>query len=263
MPLFALGHNDMPKKTKKQVQKPAVPPPTRLQPVVRIEVRNPREATRRSPAPQTSKSLADYTTERTTYSSLRPKSTNATYAPPRERNFATPPKPANAKKPEPAYRTMAPVYDDKIATNVYDRAMDRNYSHSTRAIVAFAEVCSQVREAVSAKRSAPKETTKEIIHSLMTIRYHSLWTISSPSQLPQSLPLRHLSNQSTIRKTPPPVRSSFPDPYETYLKSLPNGQTPDTLIVAKESSALRSIFPLVDHQQHVEASSTPVRKLSP
>jgi len=59
------------------------------------------------------------------------------------------------------------------------------------------------------------------------------------------------------QKTPPPGSLIIPDPYETYLKSLPNGQTPDTLVVAKESSALQSIFPLVDHQQHVEAIIDP------
>ena len=38
---------------------------------------------------------------------------------------------------------------------------------------------------------------------------------------------------------------------------LPPGAVPDTLVVAKESSALRSIFPLVNHQQHVECIIDP------
>jgi len=49
MPLFALGQNDMPKKTKKPVQKPQFPPPTRLQPVVEIEVGNPKESNAKIP----------------------------------------------------------------------------------------------------------------------------------------------------------------------------------------------------------------------
>ena len=43
------------------------------------------------------------------------------------------------------------------------------------------------------------------------------------------------------------------DAYDVYLKSLPQGATPDVLMVAKESPALRSIRPLIDHQQHVES----------
>jgi hypothetical protein len=55
----------------------------------------------------------------------------------------------------------------------------------------------------------------------------------------------------------PPGALVIPDPYETYLKTLPAGVVPRQLIVAKESSALRSIFPLVDHQQQVESIIDP------
>jgi len=101
-----------------------------------------------------------------------------------------------------------------------------------------------------------RKPRKRFIHSLMTIatirsgrsRVESITTVATASTL---------SNQSTIRKHRRRVRSSFPTLMRHILKSLPNGQTPDTLIVAKESSALRSIFPLVDHQQHVEAIIDP------
>ena len=48
---------------------------------------------------------------------------DATYIPPANRNFAAAPKPAPPKKSEPAYKTLPPVYDGKIATDVYDRTM--------------------------------------------------------------------------------------------------------------------------------------------
>ena len=51
---------------------------------------------------------------------------------------------------------------------------------------------------------------------------------------------------------PPPGLLIIPDPYETYLKKLPAGIIPRQLIIAKELSAIRSIFPLVDHQQQVK-----------
>jgi hypothetical protein len=48
----------------------------------------------------------------------------ATYAAPQNRNFAVPPKPTAHKKVEPAYFTLPPIYDEKIAVNVYDHAME-------------------------------------------------------------------------------------------------------------------------------------------
>ena len=51
---------------------------------------------------------------------------------------------------------------------------------------------------------------------------------------------------------PPPGTFIVPDPYKTYFKLLPSSMVPELLIVAKESSALWSIFLLVDNQQHIE-----------
>jgi hypothetical protein len=242
-------------------------PATRLQPVVEIEVRQSKGKQREDPPVQSTSSSAPCNKSPEVAPSIPTgeppvhpfaEVNDATYAPPHERNFATPPKPANAKKPEPAYRTMAPVYDDKIATNVYDRAMDSQITLTQRELLSLSpEVRSQVREAVSAKRSAPKEATKEI------------HTLANDDSLPFALddlepdPTSTATTASTFvhsiyhQKVPPPGSLIIPDPYETYLKSLPNGQTPDTLVVAKESSALRSIYPLVDHQQHVEAIIDP------
>jgi hypothetical protein len=91
---------------------------------------------------------------------------DATYAPPQEWNFAAPPKPANAKKPKPAYHTMAPIHDDKTMTNVYDRAMDLQITLTQCKLLSLSlEVCSQVHKAVSTKQSTPKDAMKEI-HTL-------------------------------------------------------------------------------------------------
>ncbi|THH15837.1 hypothetical protein EW146_g4709 [Bondarzewia mesenterica] len=48
---------------------------------------------------------------------------------------------------------------------------------------------------------------------------------------------------------PPKGSLIIPDPYEAYFNSLTLDEEPEPLIVAKESSALRSILPLIDHQQ--------------
>src|SRR6202034_4146384 len=180
---------------------------------------------------------------------------DATYAAPQTRNFGTAPKPPAMKKAEPAYRTQAPVYDGKIAADVYDRAMSTSVMLTQRELLSLSpEVRSQVREATSAKRSAPKEPVKEI-HTLAEADNlpSALDDLATENNYPNSI----FTNAIHQPATPPPGSLIIPDPYEMYLKSLPNGATPETLVVAKESSALRSIYPLVDNQQHVESIIDP------
>jgi hypothetical protein len=176
---------------------------------------------------------------------------NTTYAAPQNRNFGTAPKPPVTKKAEPAYRTQAPIYDGKTAADVYDRVMLISVMLTQRKLLSLSpEVCSQVREATLAKRSAPKEPVKEI------------HTLAEDDNLPSALddlaaennyPNLIFTNAIHQPATPPPGSLIIPDPYEMDLKSLPNGATPETLVIAKESSALRSIYPLVDNQQHIES----------
>jgi hypothetical protein len=184
---------------------------------------------------------------------------DATYAAPQLRNFGTLPKPAPPKKQEPAYRTLPPIYDGKIAADVYDRAMATPVTVTQRELLSLSpEVRSQVREATSAKRTTNKEGNAKEIHT-----YAEDDSIAAalddiePGEPQYRLPTSTFMNFIHQSKTPPPGSLIIPDPYETYLKTLPIGAIPDRLIVAKESSALRSIFPLVDHQRHVEAILDP------
>jgi hypothetical protein len=59
------------------------------------------------------------------------------YAVPQDRNFGALPKPAAPKKPEPAYRTLPPIYDGKIATDVYDRAMAASVTLTQRELLSL------------------------------------------------------------------------------------------------------------------------------
>ena len=159
------------------------------------------------------------------------------------------------KKAEPAYRTHAPIYDGKIAADVYDHAMAASVTLTQRELLSLSpEVRSQVREATSAKRNAPKDPAKEI-HTLAEDDNlpFALDDLATDNIYPNSI----FTNAVHQPDTPPPGSLIILDPYETYLKLLPNGTIPETLVVAKESSALRSIFPLVDNQQHVEAIIDP------
>jgi len=105
------------------------------------------------------------------------------------------------------------------------------------------------------KQSASKNTMKEI-HT--PTNDHSLSMILNLSQLAWQQPLQ-LSCSIYHQKSHTTWFTHHFQPIQTYLKSLPNGQTPDMLVVSKESLAPWSIFPLVDHPS---TSLTLVHKLS-
>ncbi|EED82015.1 predicted protein [Postia placenta Mad-698-R] len=52
---------------------------------------------------------------------------DATYAPPNVRNFATPPKPSNDKGKEPAYKTIVPIIQPKLAEEIFQRSMKSQF----------------------------------------------------------------------------------------------------------------------------------------
>ncbi|ETW82042.1 hypothetical protein HETIRDRAFT_101423 [Heterobasidion irregulare TC 32-1] len=83
---------------------------------------------------------------------------DATYAPPRDRNIGVLPNGSVVKKDGPAYKMTAPIYDEKIASEVYNRAMSTQVTLTQRELLSLApEVRSQVREATSARRTPPKD----------------------------------------------------------------------------------------------------------
>src|SRR6267154_1549276 len=93
---------------------------------------------------------------------------DATYIPPANRNFAAVPKPAPPKKSEPAYKTLPPVYDGKIATDVYDRAMATQVTLTQRELLSLSpEVREQVREAMLARRMTA--SNKDALKSINTL----------------------------------------------------------------------------------------------
>jgi hypothetical protein len=178
---------------------------------------------------------------------------------------ATPPKPSAQKKAEPAYRTLPPIYDEKIAANVYDHAMGAPVTLTQCELLSLSpEVRSQVREATSAKRTQPKEGNAKEIHTyaednLLAYAFDDIEQGDSQCHITTST----FVNVIHQPKTPPPGSIVIPDLYELYVNSLPQGAVPDRLVVAKESSALRAIHPLVDHQRHVEAILDPGSQIIP
>ncbi len=164
----------------------------------------------------------------------------ATYVPPNTRNLGTKLPP---REPGQAYRTLAPIQDPKVAADVFDRSLNAPLiTLSSKELLAIApDVRYKYREAVTPKRANPDPTTQLLLDS---------------ADLP-------FHNDETPDPSPPDRTSSLtdstivPDPYETYLSSLPPGERPKPFKVAAESHAIWSIAVKVDNQEVVECILDP------
>ncbi|EED78919.1 predicted protein [Postia placenta Mad-698-R] len=79
---------------------------------------------------------------------------DTTYAPPNVRNFATPPKPSNDKGKEPAYKTIVPVIQPKLAEEIFQRSMKSQFVTLTpEELLSIApDVRTKYRDAITPKR---------------------------------------------------------------------------------------------------------------
>jgi hypothetical protein len=193
---------------------------------------------------------------------------DATYSAPTQRNFAAPPKPAPAKKAQPAYRNIAPIYDDKVAVAAFDKIMTSMITLTHGEVFSLSpELRSLVAEAISPRRRSTNETQPTPSEERRDV--HILATDNAIARAIDDLepddiefqndeePRQIFINSIHQLSPPPPGATIVPDIYDVYLKSLPEGHTAEPLIVAKESLALRSIFPVVNNQCEVEAILDP------
>lgn len=191
---------------------------------------------------------------------------DATYSVPTQRNFAAPPKPAPQKKAQPAYRNIAPIYSDKVALEAFDKIMTSMITLTHKEVFSLSpELRTLIAEAIAPRRrpaneiqpTADKEkkdlhavATSEAIADAIDDLEPDDWEFRD-----DTLPNEIFAFQSL--PMPPPDATVVPDIYDLYLKSLPYGQKPEPLIVAKESLALRSIFPIINNQCEIEAILDP------
>jgi hypothetical protein len=192
----------------------------------------------------------------------------AVYVPPQDRNIGAPAKPPTnvaGKRPEAAYRTSPPIHDAKIANNVYHRALEAPFTITYHELLSLApEVRAQVREAISSKR-VPNNTA----HSA-NLQNAYLTEEELSYLMPDEVPLPFVEEPepasimalATSQEKPPSLPSNaiiVEDPIDEYYKTLRDGESPDPdqIVVAKESSALRSIIPLVNNCLKVEAILDP------
>lgn len=184
-------------------------------------------------------------TESTTHPFTKTKET--IYAPPQNKNYATPPaKPSKEK--EPAYHTQAPIYSPQIAQQIYNRSMKSPFvTLSPEELFSISpEIRNKFKEAISSKRIMPLDVNSYDVNEYQAEPFS-----------PQS----HLDPDEIFRHIIPPLPKEgsivVPDPYEVYFRNVPQGQIPERMTVAKESHALRSIVMLLDGREKVECIVDP------
>ena len=206
---------------------------------------------------------------------------DAAYAPLTTNNVAVKPKPAPLKKPDVPLRTAALVYDPQVASAVYVCTMDSQITITQCELLLLSpEVRNQVCEVTSNRRIVRTETLPVpveqnlldvFVHIEVTddeddhARHEASRLAAMPatySAVVLSLTMKTLT--PTLSNTePPPGAIIIEDPYEVYLWTAPEDHGSDYLTVVKESSALCTILPLINHNQYINRCSTPVPKSSP
>ncbi|EED77223.1 predicted protein [Postia placenta Mad-698-R] len=166
---------------------------------------------------------------------------DATYAPPNVRNFATPPKPSNDKGKEPAYKTIVPVVQPKLAEEIFQRSMKSQFVTLTpEELLSIApDVRNKYRDAVT-----PKRVSTEPVASAHIVEIGAD-EVAAVNQL------------SCSGATLEPGATIVPDPYETYLKHIPHGEHPTEFTVARDSNAIRLIIALIDNKEQIECIVDP------
>ena len=174
---------------------------------------------------------------------------DAAYAPPTSRNVGALPKiPQAAKAAAPAYKTLPPIHDVAIATNVYERAMDACVSITQRELLSLSpEVRAKYRDSTTTRRIPNVAGTQA-----------SLQMIADDEELPYD-PALVLALDKSLDRQLPHGATIVADPIEEYYQSLKPGEEPniDRLTVAKESTAIRSITALIDNTLKKECTVDP------
>ncbi|KAF7365905.1 hypothetical protein MVEN_00465500 [Mycena venus] len=194
------------------------------------------------------------------------KARDAAYAPPRDRNVGAraPPHSAPTKKPEAAYRSTAPIYDEKVASAVFDRSMDAPITLTQRELLSLSpDVRAQVRDATTSRRVPQNSREKPAADSAPPVNQFLANSFPAAAEAMDSLSEQKAKDARTtafLDSMPttfaqaaqyelPADAFVVPDPYEAYYSA---GMVSEDLIVSLESSAIRSILPVVNNHQKIE-----------
>ncbi|KNZ76405.1 hypothetical protein J132_10515 [Termitomyces sp. J132] len=162
--------------------------------------------------------------------------------PPIHPNFAAPDRTNNS-----AYRTMPPIYDIEQSKAVFERVL------STKVTVSVGELCSVSQDIRNQFRTAVMP--KRLVGA-------SANTVQDPSDIFEDIlptfaieePQFSLGSNTDTANGLTSDKAPFAsvDPVEAYIDSLPHGEEPVVLTVAKDSQSLRTIMMLIDNKEEVE-----------
>jgi len=175
---------------------------------------------------------------------------DATYIPPQDPNVGALPKPSAPKKSEPAYRTLPPIHNQSITTDVYNCSLNMPVTLTQCKLLSISpEVQVQLRDAITTHHIPNKDSTQQNLTKEFTPNFEN--------DLTPQLPMPAVSPH--INQHPPPGATIIPDHFETYIHSLSPGETLDLnqLIVVKESYTLCAIQRLVDNTLCIESILDP------
>jgi Protein of unknown function (DUF4100)/Aspartyl protease len=171
---------------------------------------------------------------------------DAAYQPPVIRNVAAQDKANPAKRQEPAYKTLPPIHDPAIATNVYTRSMDAPITITQRELLSLSpEVRSQHRDATTTRRvhAAQHYLDSNNIEDVDTQLLDAITDTLQANSI----------EDSHHHRASPTGSITVPDPVEKYYKQMEeNGPNdPKRLVTATETGAVRAISAVIDnHQKH-------------
>ncbi|KAJ6589444.1 hypothetical protein B0H19DRAFT_1303678, partial [Mycena capillaripes] len=167
---------------------------------------------------------------------------DAAYAPPKHRNAGLPA--AGQLKAGAAYRSTTPIYNDKHAAEVFESSLNAPITITQRQLLSIApEVRSHMREATTSRRAPAKDSKNPGVPHVQDARRTALLD-SLPVSYTQSA---HANLPAGGLVVPDPY-----DPYDPHSTFYEAGSIPDDLIVSMESSAIRSILPVIDNQKQIE-----------
>lgn len=189
------------------------------------------------------------------------KAKDAAYAPPTDRNVGAPVKAPAYKKPEVAYKTLPPVHEPSIATDVYKRSMETPITITQRELLSLSpEVRSQVRDATTTRRIPNVSSAAAPSKATPVFRVEEGEEgEEEEGEVVDGFPAEEFAYQRLSECFPPEGAIIVKDPVETYYNSLRPGEHPDIdrLTVAMESTAIRSVYALVCNAQRVECTVDP------
>ncbi|KAG5717885.1 hypothetical protein E4T56_gene1438 [Termitomyces sp. T112] len=164
------------------------------------------------------------------------------YAPPANRNFTAPNRTNNG-----AYQTMPPIYDIEQSKAVFEQVL------SIRVTVLVGKLCSVSQDIRNQFRTAVMP--KQLVGA-------SANTVQDPSDIFKDIlptfaieePQFSLGSNTDTTNGLTSDKAPFTsvDPVEAYIDSLPHGEEPVVLTVAKDSQSLRTIMMLIDNKEEVE-----------